>query len=257
MKRPGRVWAALTVLLLAAAAACGTWGPTRFGLYFFGGLALGTAIVAAASALAERSRAARIIALLGKAAFAVFLVSLVCIEGVILAGEHADPAAAQADYVLVLGGGLIVDRPSATLASRLDIACDFLTAHPDARAILCGGQGPDEAMAEGDAMKAYLVARGIAADRLLTETASTSTIENIANARALYLDPLEPMPRTAVITSEFHLARARRLMAAEGLDPVGLPAPTPYRSLSLVYHLREYCSVLGLMVTGRWQQGNV
>lgn len=246
------LWWIAAGILAVAAVPCAFWGPARFGLYAFGGLALGAGVVAFAMQHAERHRFWRVLARLGQVAFALFLVSFALIEGIILAGESADPEAEQADYVLVLGGGLIGNQPSLTLQARLDVAYDFLTAHPDARAILCGGQGPDEIIAEGDAMKNYLVNRGIAEDRLLTETHSTSTIENIANAYELYLAPLSSKPATAVITSEFHLARARQLMAAQGLDPYGLPAPTPYRSLSVVYHVREYCSVLGLMLTGRW-----
>ena len=70
----------------------------------------------------------------------------------------------------------------------------------------------------------YLVNKGMDAGRLLLEDQSRNTIENIENARALIGDG----HRTAVVTSDYHLARARVLMERGGLDACGIPAPTPY-----------------------------
>ena len=98
-------------------------------------------------------------------------------------------------------------------------------------------------------MRDYLLAGGVPENRLLVEDESNNTIQNIANAKAEF--DLAGQ-KTAVITNEFHLARARRLMAQAGLESAGMPAPTPYVSLRLVSHLREYCSTLGLIVTGRY-----
>ena len=165
---------------------------------------------------------------------------------------RADPEAGDADYLLVLGARVYEDgRPSAALAARLDTAYDFLQAHPEATAILCGGQGSNEPCPEAEAMYDYLTARGMNADRLLLEDESNNTIQNIENARALIGDG----HRTAVVTSDYHLARARVLMVRGGLDAAGIPAPTPYPAQRVAVHCREYCSILGLMLTGRWQGG--
>lgn len=244
-----KIWRALAVLFAVLALSCLVWPPTRFGTVFFGALVIGCAGEAAAVQLSAASKAARRIAMLGRVLFTLFLISFLTIQGVILSGCRADPEAEQADYVLVLGAQIYADRPSASLQSRLDVAFDYLERNPDAHAILCGGQGSNEVMPEAWMMRDYLISRGIPEERLLIEDASSNTIQNIANARQQYLSPGD---RTAVISSEFHLSRARRLMASAALDPYGLPAPTPYVSLRIVLHLREYCSVLGLIISGRW-----
>lgn len=243
------VWRALAALFAVPAAPCLFWPPTRFGAIFFGALAIGCAGEAAAVYFSADSPVARGIAITGRVLFALFLASFLAIQGVILSGCRADPEAENADFVLVLGAQIYADRPSASLQSRLDAAFDYLERNPSSHAILCGGQGSNEVMPEAWMMRDYLLARGIPEDRLLIEDASSNTIQNIANARQQYLSPGD---RTAVITNEFHLARARRLMASSALDPYGIPAPTPYVSLRIVLHLREYGSVLGLMVSGRW-----
>ena len=250
MQKSCRLWFILAVILLIPGLLCLTWRPIRFGTVFFGALAVGCAGEGLCVRYAERHKAARVLARIGCALFVLFLISFVWIQGLILSGEHADPEAANADYLLVLGAQIYADRPSATLASRLDTAADFLEAHPDTQAILCGGQGDDEPMTESHMMARYLTETcGIDPARLLIEDRSRNTIQNIANAKDAF--SLEN-DRCAVLTSEFHLARARRLMAHAGLDPVGVPAPTPYAALRLVCHLREYCSTLGLILSGRY-----
>jgi uncharacterized SAM-binding protein YcdF (DUF218 family) len=245
------VWQPLTLLFLAAALACLPVASTRFGSAFFGVLAVGTGGEWLMIAL-HRQTEKRIfgaVAVLGRVLFVLFLASFVWIQSIILTGSRESPQAQQADCLLVLGAHVYDDGPSAALRARLDVAYDFLNAHPDAFAILCGGQGWNESRPEAVVMEEYLVARGIAAERLRIEDDSNNTIQNIANAKDLFLTGNET---TAVVTNEFHLCRAKKLMTRAGLDPYGIPAPTPHWYVRFASHLREYCSILGLMVTGRW-----
>ena len=100
-------------------------------------------------------------------------------------------------------------------------------------------------------MRKYMVETlGVDESRILVEDTSRNTIQNIRNAKQLY--NLENQ-RCAVVSSDFHLARARRLMAHAGLDPYGISAPMPDVPLiEAASHMREYCSTLGLLITGRY-----
>lgn len=242
-------WKWLSLICAALGVVQLPFAPTRFGGVFFLALAAGCGGEWLMLRRRERHPAYRVLSVLGRVLFGLFLVSFVFIQGIILSGMRADAEIADADYVLVLGARVYQSgNPSAALAARLDTALTFLEAHPDAKAILCGGQGSNEPCPEAEAMAAYLTARGAAPDRLLLEDKSNNTIQNIANARAF----LGENDRTAVITSDYHLARARVLMRRGGLDPYGAPAPTPYPQQRVAVHCREYCSILGLMLTGRW-----
>ena len=247
-----KIWLALAAVFAAGGVVQLPWAPSRFGGVFFLALAAGCAGEWLMLRLRERHRVCRVLSVVGRVLFGLFVVSFVAVQGIILQGLRADPEAGDADYLLVLGARVYEDgRPSAALAARLDTAYDFLQAHPEATAILCGGQGSNEPCPEAEAMYDYLTARGMDADRLLLEDESNNTIQNIENARALIGDG----HRTAVVTSDYHLARARVLMARGGLDAAGIPAPTPYPAQRVAVHCREYCSILGLMLTGRWQGG--
>ncbi len=244
-----QIWRAFAVACAVIAALCLPFPPVRFGTAFSGALAIGCAGEAVAVHESERSGMARGIAMLGRVLFLLFAISFVAVQGIIVMGERPDPEAEGADYVLVLGAQIYPDRPSASLQARLDTAYDYLGRNPDASAILCGGQGSNEVMPEAWMMRDYLADKGIDRARLLVEDESSNTIQNIANARRQFLTEGD---RTAVISSDFHLARARKLMASAGLDPYGVPAPTPYLAIRMMLHLREYCSIMGLIVSGRW-----
>lgn len=244
-----RLFWQLTALLFGVLALlCFPWAPVRFGTFFFGVLAVGCA----GEYYAVRHLDSvfwRRIALLGRILFCLFLLSLLLIEGMILSGGQADPAAEKADYVLVLGARIYEDRPSLTLAYRLDTAREYLARNPQTILVLCGGQGGNEPMPEAHMMRDYLLTRGVSESSLLIEDKSRNTIQNIRNAAGEFIPPTA---KTAVITSDFHLLRAKNLMRQAGLDPVGIPAPTPYLAQRVILHLREYGSILGLMLSGRW-----
>lgn len=153
-----KIWILMAAVCGALGGACLTWAPIRFGAVFLGALATGCAGEAIMVARAEESAACRRVAVLGRVLFGLFLASFVAIQGLILSGERTDDAVYAADYVLVLGAHIYDDRPSAALQSRLDVAARLLEDNPDARLVLCGGQGPDEIMPEAHMMRDYLLA---------------------------------------------------------------------------------------------------
>ena len=249
-----RIWLAFAAVAAALGAAQLPWQPSRFGGVFFLALAAGCAGEWAMLRLRETYRLCRALAVAGRVLFGAFVLSFAYIQLAVIAphlhlDEQSRAGAAQADYFLVLGALVNPDgQPSSALAARCDTAIEQLNQYPRARAILCGGQGSNEPRSEADAMFDYITARGIDPARLLREDQSVNTIENIRNAREF----LAPNDRTAVITNDYHVARACMLMQSAGLDPVGIPTPTPYPAQWVAVRCREYCSILGLMLSGRW-----
>lgn len=244
-----RFWTVLAIIFAVLAVACLSWRAIYFGAVFFGALAIGCTGQRFAVSMQDKHKAFKITAICGRVIFALFLVSFVFIQWLIISGERTDNEVYSAERVLVLGSLIYEDRPSEVLQSRLDTAINLLDKNKNAVLVLCGGQGSNEVMPEAEMMKKYLLSKGVPQDKIFTEDKSTNTIQNIENAKQLY--NLENY-KTAVITSEFHLERARRLMMQAGLDGYGMPAPTPYFTLRAVSHLREYCSTLGLIVSGRY-----
>ena len=247
-----KVWIGLATLFAVIGVPQLFWKPSRFGGIFLLALAvccLGERLMLCGR---EKYQACRVLAQAGRVLFALFVLSFAVVQiGVI--GVHFDENdpndAPQAAYYLVLGALVNPNgQPSAALAARCDTALGVLSANPDSRAILCGGQGRDEPRTEAAAMQDYMIAHGADAERLILEDASSTTIENIANAKKLLPDGAG----VAIITNDYHLARARRLLAHAGLGDAGVPAKTPYPGQWIAVRCREYCSIMGLALTGRW-----
>lgn len=143
------------------------------------------------------------------------------------------------EFVVVLGAQVQGDQPSLTLKKRLDLACTYLTEHPGAEAVVSGGQGPDEQYTEASVMAKYLIARGIREDRILREEKASDTRENLAFSRAL-VEPLGvDTGKVLIITSDFHLCRAKFLARKQGMEAFGLASQTWPEILRVNYLLRE------------------
>ncbi len=118
-------------------------------------------------------------------------------------------------------------------------------------AVVSGGQGPGETMTEGEAMQIWLEAKGIEPEHIIVEDKATSTQENLANSFALIRDNGgDPDGNCAVVTSEYHLYRAKALAAKQGVECYGVAARTSWPTLMLNYFIREGFAVTYYRLTG-------
>lgn len=181
--------------------------------------------------------------------YALFAISFIIVAAHIT-GYLMTPPQPGADAVIVLGAAVRGRTPSLTLAARLDCAYDYLVQNPETRVIVTGGQGPGEDVTEASAMKEYLVQKGIAPQRIYEEGRSTSTLENLQNAREILNSEFDENPRLVLVSSDYHLYRAqlvaRKLgMEVETLGSSSIPWLLPN------FYLREYVAVLGYRFLGR------
>ncbi len=127
------------------------------------------------------------------------------------------------DYVIIHGAGLIDgSRVSKLLADRLDKAIEVYRKDPSPpKLIPSGGKGSDETMSEAEAMKNYLLEKGIPEYDILLEKESTTTYENLKYSKQL-LDQLDGRKYTALVTSNYHVYRALRYCRKIGLTCTGI-----------------------------------
>lgn len=143
------------------------------------------------------------------------------------------------DFIVVLGAQVQGDGPSLTLKKRLDRTLEFLQANPDKTVIVSGGQGADEVHTEASVMAQYLLARGAQPAQVIEEDQASNTRENLlfsaALAEARGIDTL----RVLIVTSDFHMCRAKYIARTLGMEPYGLTSRTWPWILKLNYTLRE------------------
>ena len=161
---------------------------------------------------------------------------------VIMHGATADEGEFQ--YLLVLGTVVEGTEPSPMLADRIQAAYDYLTAHPDTICIVSGGKGDEVNLSEAQCMFNELTEMGIDPDRIWMEDQATSTIENFQFSLALIKEKTGVRPeKLGVLSSEFHLLRARMFARDEGVTPIAIPAKTTDTATFVQYFLREIAMV--------------
>ena len=147
-------------------------------------------------------------------------------------------------YLLVLGTVVEGTEPSAMLSDRIQGAYNYLTAHPDTICIVSGGKGDEVNLSEAECMYNELVELGIDPARLLMEDRAASTVENFQFSLALIEEETGVRPeKLGVLSSEFHLFRARMFARDEGVMPIAIPAKTTDTATFVQYFLREIAMV--------------
>ena len=154
-------------------------------------------------------------------------------------------------YLVVLGAAVYGDQPSLTLVRRLEGARDYLLAYPESVAIVSGGMGKGENITEAQAMHDWLVSEGIAEDRILLEPRATSTQENLSFSFDIIRSRGDdPDGNVAIVSSAYHLFRAKSMAKLQGVNAVGVAAPWGYPMVMLNYFIREAFGVTHLWVFG-------
>ena len=155
------------------------------------------------------------------------------------------------DYVIVLGAAVYGDEPSPTLVRRLSGALDYLEQYPDSVAIVSGGMGPGETIPEARAMHDWLVAHGVDEKRIIVEDQATSTGENLQFSFDLIRKRhRDPNGNVAVVSSAYHLYRAKYMARQLGVEAVGVAAPWGFPLVMLNYFIREAFGVTRLWLLG-------
>lgn len=96
------------------------------------------------------------------------------------------PRRRQYDYIIIHGAGLDGPRPTPLLAGRIDKALELWNKqHQHGKFVVSGGQGADEVVSEAQAMRDYLLDKGVSADAILMEDKSTTTWENLRYSLAI------------------------------------------------------------------------
>ena len=157
------------------------------------------------------------------------------------------------DYLMILGCGLRPDgTPTPLLAGRVDAALTYAQEQEAACGVAAtfvpsGGKGPDEACAEAESMRRYLVSKGVDDQRILLEDQSTSTRENFSlSAKVIAANGGADRP-VAFATTNYHVFRGYVYAHDAGLDAEGIAAPTRLYFWPNAF-LREF---VGLLVS-RW-----
>lgn len=146
-----------------------------------------------------------------------------------------------ADAIVVFGAAQYNGAPSPVLKARLDHALELEERGLAPLIITTGGSGGDPRFTEGGVARDYLIQQGVAAERVLAETLSQTTYENVLAASRLLRQ--RGAKSCIAVSDGFHLYRIKLMFSTQGIVAYASPAPaSPIEadpSKRTVHSLRE------------------
>lgn len=164
------------------------------------------------------------------------------------AARHVPPY--DREYMMILGSQIRADGTlPPLLQARVDRAVAFAERQEAETGkqlvfVPSGGQGRDEVMPEGEAMRRYLIECGIPDDRILPETKSTNTEQNLRfSAELIRAREDGGDAKLAFSTTNYHVFRAGMLASGQGIRAEGVGSPTK-RYYWINAFVREFIATL-------------
>ena len=153
----------------------------------------------------------------------------------IYAPENVQSIPTNTDCIIVLGAGLKNDgTPNHMLRDRLDLAASLYNEGVSKKILLTGDHG-SEKYDEVNAMKNYMLSKGIDEDVLYLDHAGFSTYDSMYRAKEVFC-----VDSAVVITQKYHLYRSVYIGNAVGMNIYGVNSD-PYTYVNQTYrNIREY-----------------
>ncbi|MDR1701671.1 MAG: YdcF family protein [Sporomusaceae bacterium] len=127
--------------------------------------------------------------------------------------------APQADAVIILGAFVYGnDRPSPVLEDRLDYGYALYRAGKTTKIIVSGDHGT-KYYDEVNAMKNYLIAKGVPRQDIFMDHAGFNTYDSMYRAKEIF-----GVKTLLISTQEFHIDRAVYIARQLGIDAYGYPS---------------------------------
>lgn len=142
----------------------------------------------------------------------------------ICAGMKRKPE--KADCIIVLGTRVWPDgRMSAALLRRCERALEVWQEGYAPKMIVSGACGGGGDATEGAVMRRWMIGAGVPEADVFAETEAVNTVENLRNSRAIM--EAQGWHSAIVVTSDYHVQRSLWIARNEGVQAVGVSAPSP------------------------------
>ncbi|GFR35773.1 YdcF family protein [Thermobrachium celere] len=122
----------------------------------------------------------------------------------------------EADCVIVLGCRVYGKFMSPFLKERVDEGLRLLKEGKVNYIIVSGGKGQGESIEEAEAMKEYLLTKGIDKEKILTEAKSKNTYENLKYSKQIM--EKKNLKSAVIVSNKFHLFRSMLVAKKLNID---------------------------------------
>lgn len=131
--------------------------------------------------------------------------------------------ARPADAIVVLGAAEYNGKPSPVFKSRLDHAYELYKRKMAEHIVTTGGSGGERVHTEAEVGRQYLADQGVPVEKIYVEREGATTAQSTTASAEI----LKRMGwHSCILVSDgYHLYRAKRMMAENGIECVGSPRP--------------------------------
>jgi len=137
------------------------------------------------------------------------------------------------DFIIILGAKIKKDGTLTNLLQgRVDKAIEFGSKQFEISKkniiyVPSGGKGSDEIISEAQAIKNYLISKGIKENQIIIEDKSTSTTENMKFSKNK-IDEINKNAKISFSTTNYHVFRSGVIANEQGIDCEGMGSKTKW-----------------------------
>lgn len=149
----------------------------------------------------------------------------------IMASRHIP--AFDKDYIIILGCKVSKDgNLTPLLKSRVDKGIEFAKMQKEKTGkdiifIPSGGKGHNETISEAEAMKKYLINKGIDKKNIILEDRATNTLENMKYSNSIIINNSKDA-KISFVTTNYHVFRSGVIATKCGIDCEGMGSTTKW-----------------------------
>lgn len=167
--------------------------------------------------------------------FILFFINIYVIlsvkEKIIEDGRY--PEGDDYDCILVLGAGIVGDKPSNILEDRLLKAIELYDAGVSDK-IIMSGDGGNVYYDEVTVMKNYALEHGVNEEDIILDNDGVSTYDSIYRAKSNF-----NIKKAVIVTQKYHIYRAVFIAEKLGIESVGTPSDLRSYQKSFLREIRE------------------
>ena len=159
------------------------------------------------------------------------------------------------NYIVVLGAGIRGENLTTTLRDRLNATLDYINnTKYDGKIIVSGGQGFGESITEAEAMRRYLVEKGINKNRIILEDKATNTFQNFKYSKAI----IESLNKGSIkdsnikiVTTDFHALRSNLIGKRNGYENISFYTSNTKWYIAPSMYVREFFALFKSIIFDR------
>lgn len=149
----------------------------------------------------------------------------------------------KSDCIIILGCSVYGETPSPFLQWRIEEGYRLYKKGYGKYILASGGKGPGENISEAEAMKRYLISKGVKEEYIIKEDKSTTTMENLKNCKKMM--EKKGLKNAIVVSNKYHLKRALLMTKKVGIESSfsGVYV-APYKKHEIYGFIREIPALL-------------